>query len=56
MAIVQRIAGDKKTLAEMASAVITIGMAEAGTNRWVDFARDVYQENSIMDYEREIKL
>ena len=35
MARVQRIAGDKKTLVDIATAVLALGMAQAGTSRWV---------------------
>ena len=42
MTIVQRIARDKKTLVEIASAVFARGIAELGTSRWADFVFDVY--------------
>ena len=54
MTIVQKIAGDNRTLAEIAHAVLALGMAETRTSRWVDFVFDVYQENSIKDSERAI--
>ena len=54
MAIFQRIARDENTQAEIASAVLALGMAEAGTSRWVNFVFDVYQENTKKDSEREI--
>ena len=55
MSIVQRISGDKKAVSDIATAVLSLGVAEAGLSSRVDFVFDVYKENSIKDFERKAR-
>ena len=52
MSIVQKISGDKKTLAEISALVLLYGLQEGGSSRRIDFVFDLYKERSIKDSER----